>query len=329
MRKLFIILFFISPFLVWSQSYNRIAETICITPYIPDEVKLPDSQLKQLLLDKLTQVVTQNGLSNRGYDNRFVISANVHNVSESRTSTVPAKTALKLSVTFYVGDGKDGTLFSSGNIDLKGIGNNSEEAYRSALYKIRPNNQEIVRCLDQGRTRILEYYNQIGESIIQQAAGLAASGDYDEAINSLFAIPMQCKYYQRAQDVIAKYSEARIESHNKELVLEAQAAWYADMTEVGSERAMNILCQVQFPSTAIKAQIDKLCIDISAHLKTLSNQRWQAEMQQMQNRHREEMAHIQSDKERSLAYISAAASVAKAWVENRPRVVYRIYHWWY
>lgn len=329
MRKLFVLFFILQSFILFGQDYQRVVETICITPYIPDEVQFPDNQLKKVLLDRLTQVVVQNGLASKGHDNRFVISANTHNVSESRTSTLPAKTALRLSVTFYVGDGKEGILFSSGNIELKGIGSGYEEAYRSALYKIRPNNPEIVQCLEVGKSRIMAYYDQIGKSVIQRAGSLIAVGNYDEAINLLFTIPMPCKHYQRAQEMIARYSEERIESYNKDLLLQAKAAWHADMSEDGAERAMSIMSAVQYPSKTISGQIDKFCAEVSSHLNTLSNQRWKIEMQQLQNRHHEEMAHIQSEKERSLAYIKAAESVAKTWANNQPDVVYRIYHWWY
>jgi len=65
-----------------------------------------------------------------------------------------------------------------------------------------------------------------------------------------------------------------------------------------------------------------------SRLQEIDNQEWQREMQEMQNRHKREIARIQSEKERSIAYINAAASVARVWAANRPKVIYRIYHWW-
>lgn len=329
MRNLFIILFLVQSLIVFGQVNGQVAETICIKPYIPDEVQLPDNHSRQLLLDKLTLVVTQNGLGYKGYDNRFVISANIHNISETRTATIPTKVALKMSLTLYIGDGMEGTLFSSVNIELKGIGGSYEEAYCSALYKIKPNNEDVIRCLELGKNRILLYYDSIGESIIQKAKSFAANADYDDAISSLFTIPMQCKHYQRAQEMISMYSEKRIDAYNNNLLVKAQAAWHSSMDEIGAERAMNIMSEVQYPSESISNMMNKLCAEVSSRLKTISNQRWQIKMQQIQNRHKEEMAQIQSDKERSLAYAKVAASVAKAWSENRPNVVYRIYRWWY
>lgn len=328
MRKLLIMLLFVLTLTASGQEYNQMEETICITPYIPDETQLPDDKSAQLLLDKLTQIVTLNGLSNKGYENRFVISAHVYHISKSRTATIPARTVVKMSLTLYVGDGEEGTLFSSVSKELKGVGNNYEEACHSALYKIRTNDKDIVQCLDIGKSRILSYYDNIGENIIQQAESMAANADYDAAISSLFTIPMQCVHYQRAQDMIAKFNEERIETNNKNLLVKARATWYAHMDENGAEQAMSIMNEVIYPSKDISNQINKLCAEISVRLKSISDKKWQMDMQQMQNRHKEEMAHIQSDKERSLAYIKSAASVAKALAENQPKVVYRIYHWW-
>ena len=52
-------------------------------------------------------------------------------------------------------------------------------------------------------------------------------------------------------------------------------------------------------------------------------------MKELENSHKEEMSRIKSEEERSVAYINAAASVARTWAANRPKVVYRVYRWWY
>ena len=67
---------------------------------------------------------------------------------------------------------------------------------------------------------------------------------------------------------------------------------------------------------------------MSSRLSEIDNQKWNSEMQEMQNRHNTEMAQIESQKQRSIAYINAAASVARVYAANRPKVIYRIYHWW-
>jgi hypothetical protein len=39
------------------------------------------------------------------------------------------------------------------------------------------------------------------------------------------------------------------------------------------------------------------------------------------------MAKIESEKQQNIASVNAAASVARAYYNNRPRVVYHV-HWW-
>ena len=82
-------------------------------------------------------------------------------------------------------------------------------------------------------------------------------------------------------------------------------------------------------SNYISNKIEKLCADISKHLNNLSDKRWEKEMKELENSHKEEMSRIKSEEERSVAYINAAASVARTWAANRPKVVYRVYRWWY
>lgn len=329
MKRLFLLLFLSQSIVMFAQNVNPNSENICITSYIPEEVEFQMADTKSLLLDKLAQIVTQNGLGSNGYDNRFVISANIHNVSESNTVTIPAKVALKLSLTLYIGDGLEGTLYSTTNIVLKGIGNDSEDAYRSALNRISPKSEDIIDFMNIGRKRILAYYDSMGENIIKQADGYASSGKYDEAMNSLFTIPMQCKYYRKAQDKIVQLGKLQIENKNKELLIQARAAWAAEMDEDGAEQAMNIIREVKYPSNEISNKIEKLCADISKHLNNLSDKRWEKEMKELENSHKEEMSRIKSEEERSVAYINAAASVARTWAANRPKVVYRVYRWWY
>jgi hypothetical protein len=287
-----------------------------------------DAQSRELLSDKLSQIVTVNGIAGQGVDNRCVITANIQRLNMTVTETVPAKTALRLSVSIYIGDGIDGTLFSSVNKELTGIGNNEADAYKAAIRKIPVRDRLFIDCVNEGKSRILKYYDQMAVKIIAAAKSAAASGDYDGAINMLFVIPMQCKDYQEAQALVADYARQQIENTNQKLMVNAQAAWVASPDRNGASNAQAYLNDIQFPSAKILSEVNRLCSEMSSRLQEIDNQEWQREMQEMQNRHKREIARIQSEKERSIAYINAAASVARVWAANRPKVIYRIYHWW-
>lgn len=78
-------------------------------------------------------------------------------------------------------------------------------------------------------------------SIIQTAKATAAAGKYDDAINMLFAIPMNNKDFQTAQALIAQYGSTSLDNKNLEIVRQARAAWSANPTEEGATAANEIL----------------------------------------------------------------------------------------
>ena len=337
MRIKTLIIILMATITVHAQDAERMG-MISLVPYIPEDTEI-SGEARAYLIDKLSQIATVGGLSGQGVDNRFVITANIRELKKTVTATSPQKTAMRISVSLYIGDGIDGTLFASANKEVTGIGSNAEDAYISAIRKIPARDPAIVQCINEGKARIIEYYDNMSGSIINSAKTSAASGDYQGAINKLFSIPMQCRRYNEAQQLVAEIYSKQVENDNQTLLANARSAWGASPDREGAEKAWEFLSGIQFPSSTVSSEVKKLSAEMSARLSEKDNQEWKmemqesqnrhkAEMQEAQNRHDEEMAQIQSHKERSIALINAAASVARVRAANRPRVIYRIYHWW-
>ena len=325
MRLKMLLLFFVSMN-CWAQMSERIG-MISLVPYIPDDIEM-DNDARRYLLDKLSQIATIGGLAGQGVDNRFIITANVRDISKTVTTTIPKKTALRISFSLYIGDGIDGTLFASANKEVTGIGNEVDDAYISAIRKLPASDKAFVSCVNEGKNRIIDYYDRISESVIASAKTLAAMGDSQGAINKLFTIPMQCIGYEDAQALIADISRQQIEKENQQLLNNARAAWGASPNSQGAETAYEYLSSIQYPSSSISSGIKQLSLEMSNRLAEIDNQEWKHDMKIMQDRHEAELAQIESKKQQSIAYINAAASVARSYAANRPKVIYRIYHWW-
>ena len=178
-----------------------------------------------------------------------------------------------------------------------------------------------------GKERILQYYNQISGNILKTAEADAKAGHYEEAISALFSIPMACKDYDVAQALIARYGAVALETSNMKIIADARAAWSSMPNEEGASKAMGLLNQLQTPSDKVLAEAKKLSDEIAARLKTISDREWQLTVLQTQNEHKEQMAQIESEKQQNIASVKAAASVARAYYNSRPRVVYHV-HWW-
>lgn len=288
---------------------------ISLNPYIPESEGL-GQKATAMLQSKLQQIATVNGMSGSGFDNRFIITAHIQKLRSSQTQTFPQKNAVEVSIGIYVGDGLDGTLYSSYTCEAKGIGDSEDQAIASAIRKVIPTQEALQSAIVKGKEQILNYYDKMSGNILQTAKATAAAGKYDDAINMLFAIPMNNKDFQTAQALIAQYGSTSLDNKNIEIVRQARSAWSANPTEEGASEASTILQKLDAPSAKVQAEAKSLQSEMASRLKAVSDREYQQELQQEQN-----------EKEERLAAIKAAASVAKAYIASRPRVVYH-YHWW-
>ena len=177
---------------------------IALAPVILEESSIPPAA-GNVVLNKLTQMVTQNGLASDTYDPRFIITANMVELSHDVTATAPPMQALVLSPTLYIGDASTGTLFATLNLgQVKGAGTNETKAYMQAVRMIKTNSPEVQRFIEKGKTRIIEWYNTQIDFIISEANALAGQDKNDEAIGLLFTVPTVCKdAYDKAMKLTA------------------------------------------------------------------------------------------------------------------------------
>ena len=102
---------------------------IALTPVILENSYIP-AAASNVVLNKLTQIVTQNGLAGDSFDPRFIITANMVELSHDVTATTPPMQAYTLSPTLYIGDAATGTLYATCALNpIKGAGTNATKAY--------------------------------------------------------------------------------------------------------------------------------------------------------------------------------------------------------
>lgn len=304
--------------LSYSQSNNR-NNLITLKSYIPAENNL-SQRLKRLLSDKLSQIVLINGMSGEGFENRFVITANVQEVAVKETATIPVKVSVILSVAIYVGDGVDGTKYSSYIVEVKGVGDDKEGAYAHAFRRINKNDSNLQLSIETGKRRILQYYDKMGPSIIAKAKAAVASKKYADAVGLLLVIPMNSELYSEAQNLIALYGAELLNTSNERLMFNAETVWATSPNPTGADEVQKIISKIQFPSEVILGKIQKLNSEIQTRLNNVTDREWQLErdllLQTEKNSH-----------EMKMATIKAATEVAKANIANRPQIIYNVHSW--
>lgn len=329
MKKLFIVLALALCSISMNAQRNEGEQIgkIALSTYISDDEPVGPST-RTILTNKLNQIITMNGCAGDGFGSPFVVTAHLQPMDESTTATVPAMTAVNLGVTIFVGNGEDGTLFSSWYTEVTGVGDTRDNAWMAAIKKIPARNPELIAAIEKAKPRIVKYYESVGPNMIAKAKSAAKGGNLDEAISILAGIPSSCSYYNQVQSLMGQYVETVNDNANMNIISRARAAWSSDPTEVGASKAEDILATLDNPSAKVLAAATSLDKEMASRLKAVADREFAFRKKQARWQHELEMQQDANYTKRYVAHVNAAARVAKAYYKSRPRVVYHVHSWW-
>lgn len=197
---------------------------IILNTYVSDQEALPKGA-KKMLSNILTRITTQNGVGGSVCNPRFIITPNITILSKDITATAPSMTVLDLEVTLYIGDGIDGTKFASKAFEVKGLGTNETKAYITAFKKLKPRSPGVKHLIEEGKRKIVEYYNSKCDFILQDAKSKAGRKEYDKAILTLLSVPEVCKEsYDRCMDEAVKVYKLKVDNEGNKKIQAARIA---------------------------------------------------------------------------------------------------------
>ena len=230
MKKILIVCFLILVSLS-IQSQNELGKSddearIVLSTFIPDDILENAPSARKLFATKLGQIATRNGMGGGGAsgDNRFIISGDINILTKDITATAPVKYLVTIETTLAVGDGIDGKAFSTEYVEFKGIGNSEDKAFISAIRKINPRHKLIKQVIQQGKEKIIEYYNSRCDFILKEASALADSRKFDEAIFLLNQVPEVTKdCYDKSMDLAVEIIKRKFEFECQSKISEAKA----------------------------------------------------------------------------------------------------------
>ena len=266
----------------FSQDSSKDEARVMLTAWVPPTIDGMPAAARQSLANKLTQVVTKNGLAGGNYNTRFIVSANVTISSKNILAGPPPMHAYGLDVTLYIGDGIEGTVFSSHSITVKGVGKNETKAYRAALKNIRTSDPEINAFVKAGKAKIIEYYKNNCDLIIKEAKALADQNNHEGALFKLAAVPSACEEcYTKAMAAAKPIYQNYIDRDCKEKLQKAEAVWNAAQDRKAADEAGALLASVD-PDANCFSQVKALSNKIAAKVKQLDDREWKYVLKEQQ-----------------------------------------------
>jgi len=252
---------------------------IVLNTYLPEIIELP-TEAKNLLETKLSQIASNYGMGGSSVNPRFIITANVNVGTKDIIAGPPQMIAQNLDVTLFIGDAVENKSFCNTTISLKGVGTNENKAYIDALKKINPKNPEIQKFVEEGKNKIVTYYNTQCDFIIKNALTLKKQGNFDEAIYQLSIVPDVCQEcYFRCLDTLNSIFQQKVDADCNQKLKQAKTLWAAEQTPDGAEKAADIVNQIN-PLATCQPEVDAFIKSIEAKLKADEQARWQFKLKQ-------------------------------------------------
>lgn len=309
MKKFNIILFSALLILLSLKSYTQTdddASRIILNAYVSDDIEGLTASAKNVLLNKMEQIASANGLSGSNVVPRFILTPNITVIEKDITTTAPPMVALSLDITLYVGDGVDGIKYVSESFTVNGVGKNETKAYISAVKKLNAKSPEMQSFIDAGRNKIVEYYKQNCDFILKQAKSFEEQHEYEKAIYLLTTVPSVCtecydKCMAAALPVYEKYRNLICQQK----LTEAQAIWNAGQDIESANRVGEILVSID-PESACFNEVQNLMSQVEAKVKEIDDREWN---------------YVIEEQSQKGAEIEAVREVGVAYGKNQPQSV--------
>ena len=234
---------------------------IALTVYIPEQVEGLPTISKDFLESKISQMVSESGFGSANVANRFIITPKISVTNKSITTGAPSYTLIDFDLTLNIGDGETGTKFDSYTMSLKGMGLNEIKAYQAAFKTINAKDTNIKQFLVNGKSRIIQYYNDQCDYLQERATALKGMNQHDDAIVLLASVPEVCKEcYQKSLTSMTKIYEDKLELNCESNIAQAKTLMVGGRFEEALE-----LVQYITPRQKCYPQVQALMTDLQNH----------------------------------------------------------------
>jgi tetratricopeptide (TPR) repeat protein len=254
------------------------------TQYLPISVYAADDSesfpqgAKAMVENKLTQLLTRNGIAGLDYMGQFILTVTTTPLDKDVIPGPPAKIAEKMEMNLYIVDAYAKTIFSSTSLTVKGLGETENKCYLNAISHMPLQSPQMTKFIEEGKAKIIEYYDHEGEALLKRAAYLASQKNYEEALFIVSLIPQQSKHYDAALAAGLDIYQQHIDNQCNINLAAARVAWAAEQNTRGAYAAGEYLANI-LPDAKCYGEAMELYKEIKG--KVLDD--WKFEMKKYQD----------------------------------------------
>ena len=266
-------------------------------------------QVESYLTNRLRNLVLGAGEYSSLSDGQFAIVLSYNTLDKQIVGGTPAKIVYNMNVSLLIVDLKGQTIYSSYNVDLKGIGNNETKALINCFRGLNNGNEGIERFVQEGKRRVIDYYDKNFGQIISKAKVDANMKNFDAAIYTLLSIPECSKGYSAALEMLPVVYSQFVNHHCNENLAQARAAWYASPNSDGASIAGVYLSEI-YPDASCYGDAVQLFKEIRKQM----GEEWKFVMKQYNDA-------ISLERQQ----MNMMRDIAMAYAQNQPKETFNIF----
>lgn len=282
-----------------SNGQNKLNDInrIVLNTYVPEQSELMPDQAKSLLENKLSQIASSNGMGGSSINPRFVIAANIAVITKDIVPGPPQMLSYNFEVTFFIADAIDLKKFANATLEIKGVGTNENKAYVDAIKNINIKNKNIVAFIEEGKSKIIDFYYTQCDFILSEAESQSKRGEFDAAILKLLAVPDVCEEcYVKSMDKLNEIYQQKIDKECLLIMREANNAWLANPNANGAEKVSEILNKIS-PFSTCEPDASALMKKIETKLAATEKANWDLKVKKYNDAIKLKELAIQADAE--------------------------------
>ena len=272
-------------------------EYLPISVYAADDSESFPQGAKAMIENKLTQLLTRNGIAGLDYMGQFVLTITTTPLDKDVIPGPPAKIAEKMEMNLYIVDTYAKTIFSSTSFAIRGLGETENKCYLNAISHMPLQTPQVTKFIDEGKQKIIDYYDHEGEALIKKAIFLARKKDYEEALWIVSLIPQQSRHYDAALQTGLDIYQQYINNECNIYLAAARQAWAAEQNSKGAAAAGEYLMNI-LPDAGCYDEAMELYQEIKG--KVLDD--WKFEMKKYQDGIDLEKQRIEASRQVGVAY---------------------------
>lgn len=304
-------------FAISNASYAATDDSrISINAVVPDE-RMPVEACR-VLENKLSRVLTANGFADNGNAERFVLTAKVDVVSKDIVPSIPPRISQKIDITLAVGDIVENKVYSTYTMTTIGTGTNETKAFVSAFAKINPQKDELQNMLAKAKTKIVDYYTENTDEIINNAKALAAMQKYDEAIFRLMSVPnIYNKGYKDCQSAAVAIYQQKINHEAETLLAKAKNIWASSPNDTGAQQVAELISKIN-PKADNYQSVETFRKQVEDKLQDDAKREWEFLMKQYENNQAFKQSIVSACRDIGVAYgkgqpKSTTTTIVRGW----------------